>query len=167
MLEKERVMNDLGFSSEDEVLSLLTDSPLIFPRAPLDVDSLAELLRLIVTLSDEYLPLDGRVQRITFTKKRTELILRAEIDIALEYFKKKCLLDFLPERGILTLSIRYSVKNNVLSAYYDDILLRLDGYDIPDSILSLLFCSREEIGNAKCIFADAVGNVIKNACFSG
>lgn len=166
-VDVEGVMTALGFSSEEEVMSYLTESPLQPPRSSLDPSSLADLFRLIVKLCDEYYPLDGRVRTISFVKKGSELSLSAEVDLALEYLAKKCHLDFLPVRGVVSVSIRYTIENAQLSAHNGDICLCLEGCNVPDGVVSLFFHCSDKTGQTKALLADMVGNVIENACFSG
>ena len=165
-IEIDMSMNRFGFSTCGEVMSFLTESPSFLPHTPLDAASVADLFRLIVALSDEYFPLSGMVKKLSFIKKDSVFFVSGDVDLALAYFAKKCRLDFLPERGVVSFSIRYSIENDVLSAHYNEVLLRLDGCDVPESVFSLFFGYAEERGEVKALFADAVGNVIENACFS-
>ena len=161
------MVQDLGFESREEVLSMLTESPLVSLSSPLNVDELASLFYLIVSLADEDAPAQARMERITFYRRETMLLFRVEGRVDLRRFRKKYRMDFLPEEAEVSLTIPFYLKDAELSANYEEIVARFDGCVLPEMFLS---CSYDVSANGKDFkrfFAEAVGNVIRNACFSG
>jgi len=161
----ECMMRALGFETAEEMCSFFTDVPLVSLDAPMTWEDLAVYFYVILSLSTEDAPFDGRLERFTIASKVDELIVYAEADVSFLRFVKKYHLGFLPERARVSILIPYAIKNAELCADYDGIFIRLDDCDLPEMVLSCVL--EDVIGQSDCrdFLATAVGNVIVNACF--
>ena len=130
-------------------------------------EELGSLFFLLVAFSEEEAPVKGGLRMIAFEKSEDSFLLFAEIDLWLGGVKREYKMEFLPEKVRLSILIPFHIENSKLSAYYEKITLRCDGYDLPETMISM--CS-EFFPNTVFpagFFADAIGNVVENACFSG
>ena len=161
-----KAMNKLGFESKEEVLSFLTVDPLISLRSPLMSEELGELFYLILSLSKGSTPVDGSLEKITFMKKGENLLVYAEIEISFERLRGGYGLDFFPEKARLSAMIPFDIQNSEISAYYEKVFICCDECDLSDALLSIGCGAVTGEKSGKCFLVDAVGNVIRNACFS-
>ena len=165
--DAEAVMFSLGFSSREEVLSFLSDAPLISLASPLSTEQLAELFCLIVDFSEEAFGVEGRLEKLYFRREGESLLVRAQADMSLNFLTKLLGTDLLPARAEVSLLIPFCIKNSEITAYYEEILFCFDGCSLPEIMLSFGSDTTGGECGTKRFFADAVGNVIGNACFSG
>ena len=157
----------LGFSSREEVLSFLSDAPLLSLDSSLGAEELGILFYLIVDFSEEAFCVQGRLESVSFLREGESLIVRADVDLSLNFLTRMFGVDILPERAEVSLLIPFCLKNSEITAYYEEMKVCFDGCTVPEMMLSFGYERTGEGNGTKRFFADAVGNVIKNACFSG
>lgn len=157
----------LGFSTREEVLSFLSDAPLLSLDSPLGAEELAVLFYLIVDFSEEAFCVQGRLESVSFLREGESLIVRADVDLSLDFLTRMLGVDILPARAEVSLLIPFCLKNSEITAYYEEMKVCFDGCTVPEMMLSFGYERTGEGNGTKRFFADAVGNVIKNACFSG
>ena len=157
----------LGFSTREELLSFLSGAPLLSLDSPLGTEALAVLFYLIVAFSEEAFCVRGRLESVSFLREGDSLIVRADVDLSLDFLTRMLGVDILPARAEVSLLIPFCIKNSEIIAYYEEMTVCFDGCNVPEMMLSFGYERTGEGNGTKRFFADAVGNVIKNACFSG
>ena len=166
-VDLEKTMAELGVKSREEVMSLLGTTPLVSLHLPFASRELALVYYLIVALSKGTVPVDGDLEKISFIARGNELVLFAELFLSFSRFKTESGFYFLPENAEASVSISFCLKNSEISVLCDKIEVYFDGCLLPDVLLSSgcdVALGRE---GGERFFACAVGNVVRNACFSG
>ena len=166
-IDAEREIDALGFSESEDLISLVTEEPSAFPSKPLNGEEVCRLFYLIVLFCSPHLPIDGRLEKITIVREGENLTVYADVGACFERLSKNFRLDFLPAHVSFSLVLSFSVKNSQISANYEKIRLRCNALKIPDVLLDYGCGVVFGVKEYNRFFGDAVGNVFKNACFSG
>ena len=164
---EEEQMAAFGFSDKKQILSLATDSPEVTFSQPLDEDEVSLLFYLLVVFLEPDVPIEGRLVSVCFASDKDCLTVCAEADVDFSRIVKAFKLYFLPEYARFSVSIPFCIKNSEISAYYEGISLRCEQVDMPEVLLSYGCAAAFGERDYKRFFGNAVGNVLKNACFYG
>ena len=162
--DEEKAMKSIGLENREEVLSFMTNSPLV-PIGPLPSEQVGSLFYLIIAFLNADVSIRGRLDKITFQREKEELFVFAEIDVDLSGIVERFRLSFLPQSARFSVFVPLCIKNSDLSADSEKIKVRCESMDLPESLLcygcDVVFKQREY----KRFFAETVGNVVRNACF--
>lgn len=165
--DAEREMNELGIQSRAELRSFVTASPLTSLCEPLSAQEFSRLLYLLVSEFDPDVPIQARLQRVTFVKDGDSLLLYAEAEVYLSRFSKAYHVGLLPDVAVFSALVPIMIKKSEISVDYNNLYLQCDNKNIPELLLrygcNALFGEKDY----KRFFGEVVGNLVENACFSG
>ena len=135
-------------------------SPLI---APLNEVEVGYVFSRIVSSSTLAVPIEGRLEEITFLKEGSDLTTVARIDLDFSLLKGKYHLEWLPDHALFFLCVPFSVNNSEISVNSEDIFLKCETFDLPEALL--IFGCNVAFGKKdyRTLFGEAVKNVFINA----
>ena len=135
--------------------------------APLSDEELCYVFAAIVESATLSVPIKGRLEYISMTKKGVSLSAEAKILLDLTDLIRSRRLYWLPESADFTITMAFELKNSEISVIYDKISVRCDNFEIPESLLvfgcNVAFGKKDYRG----LFGTAVTNVFTNARIYG
>lgn len=160
-------MLSLGFSAKEDVISFVTTEPKQTVDAPLCHEEVGRLFYLIVALFEPPVPVEGRLEKITFYKKEEHLLVCAEVNVILSHVLKMAHIDFLPTNARFFVCVPLSVKKSDVSANYEKIVVRCESFVLPEGLLCYGCEAAFGVKDYRKFFGEAVCNVFRNAYFYG
>ena len=166
-IDEDEEMRSLGFFEKEEVISLATASPKRLVDAPLKQEEVGRLFYLIVALFEAPVPIEGKLEKITFLKQEGRLIVCAEVEVFLSQVLKAAHIDFLPQSAHFFVCVPLTIENSKISADCEKIVLRCESFVLPEGLLCYGCEAAFGVRDYKKFFGEAVGNVLRNAYFYG
>lgn len=135
--------------------------------APLSDRELCFVFAAIVESATLSVPVTGRLEYVSMSKKGESLSTEAKILLDLTDLIRSRSLYWLPESADFTVTLEFEIKNTEISVIYDKISVRCNSFEIPEALL--VFGCNVAFGKKdyRVLFGMAVTNVFKNARIYG
>lgn len=117
----------------------------------------------IISSPDFPVPIDGKMEEISFRREKGVLWASVEATICFSRFAEAYRIEWLPECARFSLCMPLEVKNSEISVDFDKIILRCDSVELPET--ALYFCCNVAFGKKdyKSLFTRSVSNIFVNA----